>query len=66
MDYMETERIMARMIERQPHVPEWCKAEHMESVCPQAELWRYDTRESMINRITGLIFSRRNRRETDV
>lgn len=61
MEYREIERIRAHMEEIQPHVPEWCKAEHMEYAVPQKELWRYGTRkhDSLLKRIRRMIAGRK-------
>jgi hypothetical protein len=37
MDHIE--RMVLRMREHQPHIPSWAKAEHMERIVPQKELW---------------------------
>jgi len=63
MEYGEIEHIMAHLEEMQPHVPEWCKAEHMEYVVPQKELWRYNTNshDSLIKSIRRMMTWRRKK-----
>lgn len=61
MEHMERERILARMAELQPRVPDWCKAERMEYSVPQKELWYLgeNMKKSLWNRLKHQIHRQR-------